>query len=110
MSTVLGCPTCRVSWRGVATCPRCGTDLAPAMRVAVSAWELREAARLALCAGDPAAALDLARAAWRLHTTARGRRLLVLALLATGRTAEARPLLEQASAAAPVARDSLPDA
>jgi hypothetical protein len=79
------------------------------MRVAVRAWELREAARLALCAGDQAHALGLARAAWQLHATARGRRLLALALLATGQTADAGPLLEQASAAAPVAPDSPPD-
>src|SRR5262250_1972857 len=48
----MACPTCRAAWRGVPTCPRCGTDLTALMRVAVRAWELRQAARAALCAGD----------------------------------------------------------
>jgi hypothetical protein len=66
------------------------------MRMAVKAWELREAARAALCAGDrPAHALDLARAACRLHTTRQGQRLLALALVAAGRMAEAHQLMEQ---------------
>lgn len=92
------CPTCRSPWRGVATCPRCGTDLAPLMGVAARAWELRESARLALCGGDQGArALALARAAYRLHATPRSRELLVLALLATGQTAEGVALLERSS-------------
>ena len=66
------------------------------MRVAVRAWELREAARAALCAGDRVTeALALARAACRLHTTPQGRRLLALALLATGQMAEACELIER---------------
>jgi len=97
------CPTCRAPWRGVTTCARCGTDLAALMRVAVRAWELREAARTALCAGDRAAeALVLARAACRLHTTPHGQRLLALALLATGQMAEARDVIEQLLAESPV--------
>lgn len=65
------------------------------MRVAVRAWELREAARAALYAGDRATeALALARAACRLHTTPQGQRLLALALLAAGHLAEAHELIE----------------
>jgi hypothetical protein len=80
----------------VTTCARCGTDLAALMRVAVRAWELREAARAALGAGDRVTeALALARAACRLHTTPQGRRLLALALLATGQRAEACELIER---------------
>ena len=66
------------------------------MRVAVRAWELRQATRVALCAGDRATeALALARAACQLHTTPYGQRLLALALLANGQMAEARALTEQ---------------
>ena len=90
------CPTCRAPWRGATTCARCGADLTAPMRVAVRAWELREAARTALCVGGPAAeALALARAACRLHATPRGQRLLALALLAAGQTAEACALIER---------------
>src|SRR5919201_5095654 len=89
-SAAMACPTCRAAWRGVATCPRCGTDLTALMRVAVRAWELRQAARAALCAGDrPAQALALARAACQLHTTPSGQRLCVLALLVNGHMTEA---------------------
>jgi hypothetical protein len=60
------------------------------MRVVHQAWQLREAARIALCASNRSAeALTLARAACRLHATAQGKRLLALALLADGHSAEA---------------------
>jgi hypothetical protein len=96
MSAGFHCPTCRAPWRGVTNCPRCGSDLAALMRLAVKAWELREAARAALCAGDrPAQALDLAGAACRLHSTRQGQRLLALALVAAGQMAEAHALMEQ---------------
>jgi predicted amidophosphoribosyltransferase len=96
MSEVLRCPTCRTPWRGVTICPRCGSDLTAIMRVAAKAWELREAARVALCAGDrPAYTLDLARAACRLHATRQGQRLLALALVAAGQMAEGPELMEQ---------------
>ena len=96
VSAAMACPTCRAAWRGVATCPRCGTDLSALMRVAVRAWELRQAVRAALCAGDRTAeALALARAACQLHTTPYGQCLLVLALLVNGRMAEAYALIEQ---------------
>ena len=95
-SAAMACPTCRATWRGVATCPRCGTDLTALMHVAVRAWELRQATRTALCAGDrPAEALALARAACQLHTTPYGQRLLALALLVNGHMAEAYAVIEQ---------------
>ena len=95
-SAAMACPTCRAAWRGVATCPRCGTDLTALMRVAVSAWELRQATRAAFGAGDRTAeALALARAACQLHTTPYGQRLLALALLMNGHMAEAYALLER---------------
>jgi hypothetical protein len=95
-SAAMACPTCRAAWRGVATCPRCGTDLMALMRVAARAWELRQATRAALCAGNRAAeALALARAACQLHTTPDGQRLLALALLVNGQTAEAAAVITQ---------------
>ena len=95
-SVAMACPTCRAAWRGVATCPRCGTDLTALMRVAVRAWELRQAIRAALCAGDRSAeALALARAACQLHVTPYGQRLLAIALLVNGHMAEAYALIEQ---------------
>ena len=66
------------------------------MRVAVRAWELRQATRAALCAGDRTTeALALARAACQVHTTPYGLRLLVLALLVNGHMAEAYTVLTQ---------------
>lgn len=94
MSALLHCPTCRTPWRGVAICPRCGTDLGVLMRVTARAWELRNAARAALRTGDqPTEAVALAHAANRLHTTPQGQCLLALALLAAGQGAEARDLM-----------------
>ena len=105
MSGEFRCPTCRAAWRSATPCPRCGTDLAPLMRAAVRAWELREAARRLLCAdGQTSEVLGLAHAADRLHATARGTRLLVLALLEAGQFAEAGALLArviEGEAAAP---------
>jgi hypothetical protein len=93
----LRCPTCRAPWRGVATCGRCGTDLTMLMRVAVRAWELREAARQALGEGDRVSeAVALARTACRLHATQQGQRLLALALLANGQAAEAYEVMARA--------------
>ena len=72
------------------------------MRVAVRAWELRQAARAALCAGARTAeALALARAACQLHTTPYGQRLLALALLVNGHMTEAYGLIEQVLQAQP---------
>src|SRR2546426_1554585 len=93
-SAALVCPTCRAAWRGVATCPRCGADLTALMRVAVRAWDLRQAVHAALCAGNRATeALALARTACQLHTTPHGQRLLALALLMNGQMAEAYALI-----------------
>lgn len=93
MNDRLRCPTCRAPWREVAICPRCGTDLTSLMRVAVRAWQLREVARRALLERKEAgAALAAARSAVRLHDTDSGRRLLVLALLSSGRGADALAL------------------
>ena len=95
-SAALACPTCRAAWRGVVTCPRCGADLTALMRVAVRAWELRQATRAALCAGNRATeALTLARAACQLHTTPYGQHLLALALLVNEQMAEAYALIAQ---------------
>jgi hypothetical protein len=89
------CPTCRAPWRGVALCARCGTDLTALMRVAVRAWEFREAARTALGDEDRAAeAVAWAQAACRLHPTPRGQRLWALALWRAGHQAEAYRLIE----------------
>jgi len=66
------------------------------MRVALRAWELRQAAHAALCAGNRTAeALALARDSCRLHTTPYGQRLLALALLMNGQMTEAYVLVTQ---------------
>lgn len=97
MTEARRCPACRAPWRAVATCPRCGADLAPLMRLAARAWALREAARAALLAGGAAAqALALARAAYALERTPRAQRLLALALIAGGDAAGARHLIAEA--------------
>lgn len=96
MTDPLSCPTCGAAWRGAATCPRCSTDLADLMRVAVKAWQLRDVARRALWTGDrPQDALTAARAACRLHETRYGQQLLALALLANGRAPEARLVVDR---------------
>lgn len=112
MSEPLRCPTCRAPWRGVSACARCGTELAPLMSVAARAWQLREAARVALAAGRGPDACDLASAALRLHATPRGRRLHVLALLAAGRTLDAARALPAAESLTPRATqdDGVPGA
>jgi len=97
MTDARRCPACRAPWRAVATCPRCGADLAPVMRLAVRAWALREAARAALLSGGAAQALAMARAAYALEQTPRAQRLLALALIANG-NAGARALIAEAAA------------
>lgn len=105
MTEPLRCPTCRAPWRGVTSCPRCGTDLAALMGVGARAWQLREAARAALGAGRGPDACDLASAAFRLHATPRGRRLLVLALLAAGRPLDAARALPAVESLTPRAAE-----
>jgi hypothetical protein len=65
------------------------------MRVAVRAWELREAVRVILGEDDRAAeVVALAQAACRLHTTPRGQRLWALALWRAGQLPEAYRLIK----------------
>jgi predicted amidophosphoribosyltransferase len=92
MTDARRCPACRAPWRALATCPRCGADLAPLMRLAARAWALRETARAALLAGGAAEAVAMARAAYALERTPRAQRLLALALIAGG-DAGARALI-----------------
>jgi uncharacterized membrane-anchored protein len=67
------------------------------MRLAARAWTLREAARIALPAGDTATARALARTAYDLERTPRARRLLALALVASGDAARAREVIAEES-------------
>ena len=91
------CPACRAPWRAVLTCPRCGADLAPLMRLTVRAWALRESARIALLTGGAAEALAAARTAYALERTPRAQRLLALALIASGDGAAAHELIAMAA-------------
>jgi len=111
VSALPRCPTCHTPWRGAATCPRCGTDLTPPMRVAARAWELRQAARDALATGRADEACIRLRGAMRLHATPSGQRLLALALIAAGRGGEARRLVERLVWSSPAeAPTDLPEA
>jgi len=49
---VCRCPVCRARFRGVRVCSRCGADLTTVMRLVLSAWQLRQAAREALLRAD----------------------------------------------------------
>jgi hypothetical protein len=68
----LCCPVCKVRFRGVAECSRCGTDLTVLMCLAAHAYALRQAGRNALMSCDAQAALAFARAAQKLHSTREG--------------------------------------
>jgi hypothetical protein len=72
------CPVCQVRFRGVRICSRCGADLEPLMRLAVKAWQLRQAARQALDAGDVERALGLAIEAQGVQSTGSGEALRLL--------------------------------
>jgi hypothetical protein len=61
------CPTCRSPWREQTECPRCGSDLAPLMRVAAAAWRHRVAAVEALREGRVEEGMLHVREADRLH-------------------------------------------
>jgi hypothetical protein len=78
------CPTCRTSWREAPECPRCGSDLAPLMRLAAAAFHHRTAAIEALTAGRWSEARHHANEANRLHRTERGDALLVVARVGQG--------------------------
>ena len=75
------CPTCRAPWRETSECPRCGSDLAPLMRVCAAAWRHRRAAAAALAAGQWSDAVHHAREAKQLQRTEAGDDLLLLARL-----------------------------
>lgn len=78
------CPTCGTAWREQPECPRCGSDLAPLMRVATEAWRHRLAAAGSLAGERWSEALQHAREANRLQRTEGGDGLLLLALLLGG--------------------------
>ena len=80
----LTCPTCRAPWRETTECPRCGSDLAPLMRIAVAAWRHRRAAIAALAAGKGGEALDHASEAMALQRTEDAAELVFLGRLAAG--------------------------
>jgi hypothetical protein len=72
------CPVCRARFRGMATCSRCGADLAPLMLLMAHAYSLCAKARQCLQQGDARAALTSAEAAQNLHATPEGRLLHVM--------------------------------
>jgi len=72
------CPVCQARFRGSRTCSRCGADLEPLMRLAVKAWQLRQAARQSLDAGDVERALELAIEAQGIQETESGEALELL--------------------------------
>ena len=72
------CPVCRARFRGASGCSRCGADLTVVMRLVVSAWRMRQAARQALAAGDFARTRDMASRAQQICGTPAGRSLETL--------------------------------
>lgn len=66
------CPVCRVRFRGVSLCPRCGADLTCLMLIQAHAYSQRQSARHFLRAGDARKALAAAKSAQRLHATPQG--------------------------------------
>lgn len=80
----MSCPTCRSPWRETTECPRCGSDLAPIMRIAAAAWRHRRTAIAALAAGNPGDAMHHAREANWLHRTGAGDDLAFLTRLLGG--------------------------
>jgi len=78
----LHCPTCRARWRAGSSCRRCDTDLSTWLAILLSAYRLREQARLAFLSGNYASARRSALQAWQLQRTERGRQLLLLSQLA----------------------------
>lgn len=75
------CPTCRAPWRETSECPRCGSDLAPLMRVCAAAWRHRRDAAAALAAGQWSDAIHHASEAQQLQRTDAGNDLVLLAYL-----------------------------
>lgn len=72
------CPVCQARFRGARICSRCGADLEPLMALAVTAWQLRQAARQALDAGDVERAMTLATEAQGVQGTESGEALRLL--------------------------------
>jgi hypothetical protein len=72
------CPVCQARFRGARVCSRCGADLEPLMRLAVKAWQVRQAARQALDAGDVEQVLGLAIEAQSIQGTESGEALRLL--------------------------------
>jgi hypothetical protein len=72
------CPVCQARFRGSRICSRCGADLEPLMRLAVKAWQLRQASRQALDAGDIQRGLSLAMEAQGTQYTGSGEALRLL--------------------------------
>ena len=84
------CPVCLARFRGSRLCSRCGADLEPLMILAVTAWQLREAARDALRAGDFERGHALAAAAQQAQESPEGQALRGIGafLMAAGLPAE----------------------
>lgn len=71
VSIPLKCPVCSARFRGSVACTRCGTDLAPLMRIAAKAWQARQQACCALRDGDLPRGLRLYAGSRRLHRSGR---------------------------------------
>jgi predicted amidophosphoribosyltransferase len=72
------CPVCQARFRSTRICSRCGADLEPLMRLAVKAWQLRQASRQALDAGDIQRSHSLATEAQGAQYTGSGEALRLL--------------------------------
>jgi hypothetical protein len=78
-----GCPACGASFRGTATCSRCGADLSVVMGLAMAAFHFRARARRLLVEGDLEGAAALARESERLDRSPAGDALVRVTLLLT---------------------------
>ena len=78
------CPTCRAPWREQPECSRCGSDLAPLMRLSAEAWRSRAAAAASLAGRRWNEAIHHAREANRFQRTQAGDDLLLIARLLAG--------------------------
>jgi len=65
--TSLKCPVCAAAFRSAETCPRCGVNLQPLMRIAARAWALRQRCRAKLLEGDVTQAMQYAAQAWQIQ-------------------------------------------
>lgn len=69
-ASAMKCPVCSAAFRSVETCPRCGTNLQPLMRIAARAWALRQVSHRNLLEGNLADALRCSAAARQLQSRA----------------------------------------